>query len=343
MRIHFLFEPDSPARLRALGRLAESLGFDAVGVPNILQSRDPFLAFAPLAAASRRLRLGPVAISPFELHPAKMANALLTLNELSRGRAHLAVGGGGGAIIAMHLKPDRQSVHPRMVQGVKECLEFLRLAATGEPVDYAGEVYRVEGYRAAWAARYPPPRLDLAANGPRMLALAGSHADGVLLSDVPQNQLPDTLARLRAGLVAAGRSAAGFAVGNVVAWHVKPDRELAYAEARRKLWVRGLWERARLAPFLDAADCDLVQARLPALAAAYAGGQDPSPAVPRRVMDALADGLTLVGDEGDLPALIARIRAFRDAGVTALNLRLYDAPEASMRLIARCVIPALEA
>ena len=39
--------------------------------------------------------MGPVALSPFELHPLKMANALLTLNEISGGRANLVIGGGG--------------------------------------------------------------------------------------------------------------------------------------------------------------------------------------------------------------------------------------------------------
>ena len=42
------------------------------------------------------MRMGPVAISPFELHPLKMANQLLTLNEFAGGRANIVVGGGGG-------------------------------------------------------------------------------------------------------------------------------------------------------------------------------------------------------------------------------------------------------
>jgi 5,10-methylenetetrahydromethanopterin reductase len=343
MRIHFILEPDSPERFRQLGLLAEELGFDAVGAPNILQARDPFLAFAPLARDSRRIRLGPVAVSPFELHPAKMANALLTLNELAGGRANLTVGGGGGAMIAMHLKPDRQSVHPRMVPAVRECVEFLRRAATGEVVDFAGEVFQVEGYRAPWAGSLPPPRLYLAANRPRMLRLAGRLADGVMLSDISLNHLPATLGELDAGLAEAGRRRDTFPVNNLIAWHVKPDREAAFLEARRKLWVRGIWERARLEPYISSKDCDLVAGSLPALAGAYARGEDPSPtAVPRALMDALADGLTLVGSHADLPRLLDRLRAFRDAGVTELSLRLYGEPEDSIRLVAERVVPALE-
>jgi hypothetical protein len=59
-------------------------------------------------------------------------------------------------------------------------------------------------------------------------------------------------------------------------------------------------------------------------------------------MDALADGLTLVGSHADLPRLLDRLRAFRDAGVTELSLRLYGEPEDSIRLVAERVVPALE-
>ncbi|MEZ5563448.1 MAG: hypothetical protein R3F27_10900 [Gammaproteobacteria bacterium] len=121
------------------------------------------------------------------------------------------------------------------------------------------------------------------------------------------------------------------------------DREAAYAEARRKLWVRGLWQRSRLSPYIDAADCDLIEASLPVLAAAYAQDIDPSPAVPRRIMDALADGLTLVGDHADLDPLLTRVLAFRDAGITDLALRLYGSPEASIRLVAERLAHFLQA
>jgi 5,10-methylenetetrahydromethanopterin reductase len=340
MRIHCIFEPDSPDRLRDLGLSAERCGFDSVWLPNMLSARDPFLALSKLACASQTIRMGPVAISPFELHPLKLANALLTLHELSAGRASLVVGGGGGTMIGMGLKPDRRATHPHMLGGVAECLEFLHRAGAGEPFSFAGKRFQVHDYRPVHTG-LAPPRLWLAANGPQMLALAARSADGVMLSDISLTQLPATLKILHAGLASAGRQPGGFPVCNLLAWYVHADRELAYAEARRKLWVRGLWERARLAPYIDAADCDRVEAALPALAAAYAQGVDPSPAVPRRIMDALAEGLTLVGDHGDIDRLHTRLLAFRDAGITDLALRLYGAPEASIRLVAERIAPCL--
>jgi 5,10-methylenetetrahydromethanopterin reductase len=341
MRIHFIFEPDSPQRLGALGLLAEQLGFESVWVPNILSARDPFLAFSLLARDSRTVRMGPVAISPFELHPLKIANALLTLNELSGGRANLVIGGGGGTMIGMGLKPDRRATHPRMVQGVRECVEFLRAVSPTAPLNFKGELFQVQNYLPDWATA-PAPRLYVAANRPRMLKLAAELADGVMLSDISLHHIDGTIKILRDG-VSSRRSAfrRDFNINNLLAWHVKPDRTAAYAEARRKLWVRGIWERARNAPFLDAAACDVIEQNLPGLALAYQRGEDPTGVVPEKILNALVDGLTLTGSSNHLTPIIDELLAFRRAGVTEIGLRLYGDPEAAIRLVAERVVPAL--
>ena len=340
MRIHFIFEPDSPDRFRHLGLLAEQLGFESVWAPNILSARDPFLAFSVLARESRTVRMGPVAISPFELHPLKMSNALLTLNELSGGRANLVVGGGGGTMIGMGLKPNRRATHPRMLRGVRECLEFLRGVSPTTPLSFAGELFQVQNYLPDWATA-APPRLYVAANRPQMLKLAAELGDGVMLSDISLHYIDATIATLRKSLAAAARPAESLRINNLLAWHVQPDRKTAFAEARRKLWVRGIWERARNSPFIDAAACDLVEQNLPGLAVAYQRGEDPASVVPQKILDALVDGLTLTTGSDHLTGIIDELLAFRRAGVTEIGLRLYGEPEAALRLVAERVAPAL--
>jgi len=340
LRIHFVFEPASPGQYRELGLLAEQLGFDAVWAPNILSARDPFLAFSLLAPASHAVRMGPVAISPFELHPLKIANSLLTLNELSGGRASVVIGGGGGTMIGMGLKPDRRATHPRMVRGVRECVEFLRGVSPNTSLDFNGELFKVQNYLPDWATA-PAPRLYVAANRPQMLALAAELADGVMLSDISLHYIADTITILRDRLAMAGRPADSLRINNLLAWHVNPDRAAAYAEARRKLWVRGIWERARNAPFIDAAACDVVEKNLSGLALAYQRGEDPARVVPQKILDALVDGLTLTGCSDNLTPLLDELLAFRRAGVTEISLRLYGHPEAAIRLVAERVVPEL--
>ncbi len=93
MRIDVILPSELSAdEMVKLGRLAENFGLGGVWVANNYATRDPFVNFVPLALGTQRLHMGPIAVSPFELHPLKMANALLTLNEIAKGRAEIVVG-----------------------------------------------------------------------------------------------------------------------------------------------------------------------------------------------------------------------------------------------------------
>ena len=87
-----LNEFTSPQQAAELGLLAESYGIRGVWSSNYGDTRDPFLTLALLAHQSKDILMGPLAVSPYELHPLKMANQLFALNELSGGRA-TATGG----------------------------------------------------------------------------------------------------------------------------------------------------------------------------------------------------------------------------------------------------------
>ena len=79
MRIDVILEANNPPEtVLKLGRLAEEQGLGGVWVSNMNDARDPFINFVPLAMQTERIRLGPIAVSPFELHPLKMASSLLT-------------------------------------------------------------------------------------------------------------------------------------------------------------------------------------------------------------------------------------------------------------------------
>ena len=228
MRIHFILEPAPAEEFLALGRLAEELGFDAVWTANHASAPDPFLAFSLLACESSQIRLGPVAVSPYELHPLKIANSLFTLNQFANGRANIVIGGGGGTLIAMHLKGGRYVMHERMVRGVRECIEFLKLASAEQALDYAGEVFQVDGYQPGWATA-PPPCIYVGATKPQMLRMAARVADGVMFSDLTAGRLDETFAILNAALTEHHR-ARGFHINNLYAWHVKKNRDAAAAE-----------------------------------------------------------------------------------------------------------------
>ena len=127
MDIDIILEPDvTPDQIKELGLLAESAGVHRLWAQNYAQGRDAFLSLVPLALASKRIKLGVMVVSPWEMHPLKMANALLTLNEISGGRAQIGVGAGdGGTATAMGIKAERR------VTAARECTEIIEQAATG--------------------------------------------------------------------------------------------------------------------------------------------------------------------------------------------------------------------
>src|SRR5207248_8779732 len=93
----------SAAEIAELAGLAETHGFSTVWLSAGARTKDHFVRLALAAAATRRIRLGPIAVSPFEMHPVHIGLALLTLDEIAPGRACLVLGAGGD--LAATLEP----------------------------------------------------------------------------------------------------------------------------------------------------------------------------------------------------------------------------------------------
>lgn len=335
MRIDLILESNAaPERIAALGRLAEGYGLGGIWVSSMLDARDPFLTFAELARTSHGIRMGPIAVSPFELHPLKMATSLLTLNEISGGRAQIVVGGGGGTMTAMGIQPARR------VRAVEEALTILRLAGRGEPVNFEGEIFRVRRYNPAWA-RSAPPIIYAGANRGQMQRMAARHADGIMLSDKIVEQVREARAVIDPVLADAGRDPAAFRLNNFWAWHVKESREEAEREARIWLALRGVLLKANHHYFMNEADMDLVEQKRGAFFEALRRRSPDIAGVPEHVVKLLVDNLTSCAALADIDREIDRLRRFEAAGLTEIALRIYENPEETIRIIGERVVPAL--
>jgi len=335
MRIDLILESNnSPDRIAELGRLAEANGIGGIWISGMLDGRDPFAVFTKLAMTTERIRMGPIAVSPFELHPLMMAKSLLTLNEYAKGRAQVVVGGGGGTMTAMNLKPVRR------VRAVRECIEILRAAASGKPVNYEGELFTVRHYSAAWA-KSTPPVIYGGANRDQMQRMVPTVADGLMLSDKIVPQVTEARAKIDAVLDGAGRPRDGFRVSNFWAWHVKETREEAEREARIWLALRGVLLRANHVHFMSEADMDVVDAKRGAFFDALRRRSPDIQGVPDRIVTQLVDNLTSCASVAGLDREIDRLRAFQAAGLTEIALRIYEEPEKTIRLLGERVVPAL--
>ena len=322
----------SPAETEELGALADRYGIATVWGSNAADTRDQVVELSVMARATRTARLGIIAMSPFEMLPIRICNALLSLNELSNGRASILIGG-GGTVTRMIGQPTRK------VRAIQECIEILKKASPTEPLNYKGEIYAIRNYQPTWAVQ-TPPKVLAAANKPMMLRMAARVADGIMISDMPPVILPKILDTVRDDLKAQGRPEKGFELNNFWAWHVKKDKADALAEGSAHLALRGMLKRHYLEPFLTPSECDLVEASMPAFFEAFRHGVPTVEGVPQSVVHGLVEGLTLVSSLDELDRKIEDLKKFEQLGLTHLTLGIHDDPADAIKTIGERVVPA---
>ncbi|MDH3512617.1 MAG: LLM class flavin-dependent oxidoreductase [Gammaproteobacteria bacterium] len=329
-----LNEFTSPQEAAELGLLAERYGVRGVWASNYGWSRDPFLTLAPLAQQSTQIRLGPLAVSPYELHPLKMANLLLGLNEMSRGRAMITVGGGGAVLQAIGMKRER------MVRAVRECLEILTADVTNKSLNYEGELYKVYGYKAEWATD-KRPLIYVGSNHPQTRRLSANLADGLMTSDFCVPLMKDFIESTHADLKEAGRSPADFRFNNFWAWHIKDDAAASMREARRELILRGYLGEKYFQPFLSDDEIRLMTDNFQAFLDAFMNSTDVIEGVPEELVNKMIDNISFAGGLDAIDKAIATLNEFADIGLTEIALRVHDDPADAIKLIGEQVMPRL--
>lgn len=334
MEIDIIFnEFTTPAEAAELGLLAERYGLRGVWSTNYPTSQDPFFALSLLASRSSTIRMGPLAISPFELHPLRMGNLLYSLNELSGGRGMITVGGGGAVLQAMG------GTRHRMIRALRECLEILRAGRDG-PGDYQGEIYSVRGYKLDWA-KGAPPLIYLGSNHLQSMRLATQLADGLMTSDFCVSLMKTRVAEIHAALDAAGRARDSFRISNVWAWHIKADAEASQREARRELLTRGYLAEQYFAPFMNLEELALIRANFRAFVHAFKNRTGRIEGVPVPLVNKMVDNISLAGGLDTIDKAIDTLRDFARTGLTEIALRIHDEPADAIRLIGERVAPAL--
>ena len=162
-----------------------------------------------------------------------------------------------------------------------------------------------------------------------------------MLSDVVESHFPEVFAHIDRGLAQSSRTRSDLRLANFFAWHVKPHRADAIAEARCELVWRGALLRWHIAPFLSDTDVSFVEQHWERFLQAFLTRSPVIDGVPDRIIDALIAGLTFTGDLRDVPRIAARLRALAALGQTEVALRLFREPEQGVRLIGEAVQAAL--
>lgn len=323
------------AEVEELGVLADRYGLNTFWNQSFPSRRDPLLMMAGLTAASRNIRLGTLPVSPYEVHPLRLADALLTFNEMCGGRASVLIGGLGHSVMRVTaLEPTRR------VTAVRDCVNILRGISADDVLNYEGSCYSLLNYQPEWAS-HGPPRVYVGSTGEQMLTMAGQVADGIMMSDVPVGKMEEVLGHIGRGLAAAGRDRGDLRLNNFFAWHIKEDRDAAMREARRELIWRGLLQPWHTMPFLGEEDAAFVDDKKDSFLQAFLKRDDQIDGVPGSIVEALVEHLTFAGGLDSIDATIEHLRRFAAAGLDEIALKVHDDPAEGIRLIGEHLVPAL--
>jgi len=319
-----------PAEFCELGLLAEKYGIRAIWAQNYARAPDAFMTAVPLALASKKIKVGVAVVCPHEMHPLKIANAVLTLNEYAGGRASVVVTSGGDWTGVLKTRKAE-------VNRTREALEIIKATLSDRVVKYEGDFYNAQAFTTQWTTQ-SPPAIYAGAHGPKMMHMAAGIADGIMLSDV-QPPMFDKFMPIVNEALAAHEHKAGFPLSNFVAWHVKEDREASLWEARRELIIRGWLDPVWIAPYLSPEDTKWVAANAWPFLKAFRERTGDIEGVPEHISDALVEGLTMSGDPSDIDRHIERLREFKAAGFTEIVLGIQDDPADSIRMIGERMLP----
>jgi alkanesulfonate monooxygenase SsuD/methylene tetrahydromethanopterin reductase-like flavin-dependent oxidoreductase (luciferase family) len=238
-----------PLEVARLAAEAEEHGWDGVFVwdhliysPPVTDVADPWITMAAIAAATERVRLGPMVTPLPRRRPAKLVKETVTLDQLSRGR--LTLGVGLASDNHRELSSTGEELNDRVrAQQLDESLDILRAAWTGDPVHHRGEHYRVEDitFRPVPVQRPAIPIWVAVRHGnPKPLRRAARH-DGVFPVNVDHpDQLAEivaTIAGLRAQGVAAPQGVAASETFDVAMMGAAGADPAPYAKAGATWWL----------------------------------------------------------------------------------------------------------
>jgi 5,10-methylenetetrahydromethanopterin reductase len=163
------------ASIAAQAQAAEEGGASTLWIACHLFLRDPVTTAALALAATKKIRIALMAMSPYTTHPVYIAMAAASLDEMYPGRVILCLGAGAPA----DLKAAGIG-SPQPLVTIGEAVKVCRQLFSGEMADFQGKAFEVSGRRLANGGRDIP--IVIAASRPAMLKRAGTDSDGVLIS-----------------------------------------------------------------------------------------------------------------------------------------------------------------
>lgn len=325
----------SAEEIADLAQLAEQQGFAHLWLSGGSRTKDHFVRLVLAASKTKRIQLGPVAISPFEMHPVRIGLSVLTLSEVSDGRASIVLGGGGDLAATLNI-PLRNRV-----SAVAETVDLIRLIGRGGEVNYRGQLFQTKELFSPWKRALVPP-LYIGANREKMLRMSAEKADGVMVTDMPLSYVKNLVDLVRRELSRARRDLGKFRMSNWFVWNVQDTEEEALRIARRTLGFR-LYYISDVADSIGLAPDQALELkrRQPEMLRSIFEGKNPF-TPPRGITTALIDHLTITCSKRHLDAAVEKLHEFEKQGLNEMALAVEGNPVSAIKLLGEKVLPLMQ-
>jgi 5,10-methylenetetrahydromethanopterin reductase len=198
---------------------AEADGWDGLSLTDSQNLvGDPFVAMALGAKVTERLRFMTGVTNPATRHPAALATAIATVQEVSNGRAVLGIGRGDTALFHLGRPPMPIADFFARIRDVHTYLQ-------GGTIDQHGRPSRLRWLDRARQAAVP---VDIAASGPKVIAFAAATVERITFAvGADPDRMAWALDLARTEMKAAGRNDTDVSFGTYVNVGCHPDRAVA--------------------------------------------------------------------------------------------------------------------
>jgi 5,10-methylenetetrahydromethanopterin reductase len=211
---------------------AESRGFEAVWQAESRLVRDAIVPMAAFAATTRNIKIGSGVINNWTRNAAVIAATFLTLDDLAPDRIICGIGAWWDPL-AQKVGINRD----RPLLAMREVVTTVRALLNRERVTFQGEFVQLTDVELDVVHGRKEPRnvpIYIGATGPKMMALTGEIADGVVLNYLVSPKYNEAaLEQLEAGAKVAGRTLDAIDRPQLVVCSVDTNRKRALDNARK--------------------------------------------------------------------------------------------------------------
>ncbi len=208
-------------------KLAETLGYDSAWVAEA-HGGDQFAVLSACAVRTSTITLGTSISSVFVRSVPTIAMAAATVDELSGGRFILGL----GSSHKVQVEPEHGVAYGKPLTRVRESVAIIRELLAEGVVSYQGDTVTIENFDLWFTPHRPDIPIYLSAVFPKMTAVCGEIADGVILTRSTLDTGAQVRALLAEGAARAGRDAAKLAVTSLLPTAVSDDRQEALERMR---------------------------------------------------------------------------------------------------------------